>query len=530
MIGYYKIEDVTSGRLRTPSSHAELNTLEISSTLLTPSLFRVPPLVEAGADGQLRYRGEAEQPMSPVARSGSSQGLNNNSGLGSVGLFYSHEPRSISLIFFSSPGFISRDQSRSRPPSSDSAASASPRLPPLSISTSHRDSATPGSPHRLNSSMRNSNRFDPYSTGRSSPNLSYSASGASNYPFPSQQSPNRPTFPPSSNTLDDRTFRSLDISGPAPMSPVMSTMSSSAPSSSHQWAMQHSVGLSRTPASDQSSSTSFYQPQQSTPFPHSGPTSTGGASAGMFSYQPPPPSAYPPPPPSGSARQPPPGRTSPPMPYPQYTPFPPSLHSQHHQPPSSSLPGRPSSSHYLTQQHQPSRSSIASSSSRPYGPSLPQPNLGSSSGYANSGSSSGYPSLDRPSSTSTSLDFNPPPPHHQHQQRPAYDYQPIQHPSDYSRYSAGNQSAYPQIYSNHRALANGMVIGLSGEVDDDARHGLGLGEEQSESQGGSGRAHTIKEEPNDEVDGWSSGWRGPPTPANPETHSRWPPGAKGGYT
>lgn len=95
---YYKIDDVTSGRLRTPSSHAELISLEISSTFLSPSLFRVPPLVETGADGQLRYKGEPDPPMSPVTRSGSSQGFNSPS-LGPVSsgsrlqeLFFSYSP------------------------------------------------------------------------------------------------------------------------------------------------------------------------------------------------------------------------------------------------------------------------------------------------------------------------------------------------------------------------------------------------------------------------------------------------------
>lgn len=75
MIGYYCIDDVTSGRLRTPSSHSELISLEVSSDFLSPTLFRVPPIVEIGADGQLKYKGESDTPMSPMTRSGSSQGF-----------------------------------------------------------------------------------------------------------------------------------------------------------------------------------------------------------------------------------------------------------------------------------------------------------------------------------------------------------------------------------------------------------------------------------------------------------------------
>lgn len=87
MIGYYKIDDVTSGRLRTPSSHSELVVLDISATFLLPSLFRVPPLVETGQDGQLKYKGEPDPSMSPATRSGSSQGFGTPV-LGSVRAFF----------------------------------------------------------------------------------------------------------------------------------------------------------------------------------------------------------------------------------------------------------------------------------------------------------------------------------------------------------------------------------------------------------------------------------------------------------
>lgn len=75
LIGYYRIEDVTSGRLRTPSSHPELVSIEVSSAFLAPALFRIPPIVEIGSDGQLRYKSEADAPLSPLTRSGSSQGF-----------------------------------------------------------------------------------------------------------------------------------------------------------------------------------------------------------------------------------------------------------------------------------------------------------------------------------------------------------------------------------------------------------------------------------------------------------------------
>lgn len=75
LIGYYRIEDVTSGRLRTPSSHPELVSIDVSSAFLAPALFRIPPIVEIGPDGSLRYKGEADAPLSPLTRSGSSQGF-----------------------------------------------------------------------------------------------------------------------------------------------------------------------------------------------------------------------------------------------------------------------------------------------------------------------------------------------------------------------------------------------------------------------------------------------------------------------
>ncbi|KAK4050448.1 Global transcription regulator sge1 [Microbotryomycetes sp. JL201] len=72
MICYYRIEDVTSGRLRTPSSHPELMSMEISPDMLAPSLFRVPPVIEIGLDGQVRYKAESDTPLSPNTRPGSS--------------------------------------------------------------------------------------------------------------------------------------------------------------------------------------------------------------------------------------------------------------------------------------------------------------------------------------------------------------------------------------------------------------------------------------------------------------------------
>ena len=60
LISYYKIEDVTNGRLRSPSSLPELASLDISPEYLDKGHFRNPPKVEIGIDGRPRYRGEAD--------------------------------------------------------------------------------------------------------------------------------------------------------------------------------------------------------------------------------------------------------------------------------------------------------------------------------------------------------------------------------------------------------------------------------------------------------------------------------------
>ncbi|KAG5652365.1 hypothetical protein H0H81_005267 [Sphagnurus paluster] len=69
LISYYRIEDVTNGRLRSPSSLPELASLDISPEYLDKTHFRNPPKVEIGVDGRPRYRGEADDidPSSPLS-------------------------------------------------------------------------------------------------------------------------------------------------------------------------------------------------------------------------------------------------------------------------------------------------------------------------------------------------------------------------------------------------------------------------------------------------------------------------------
>ncbi|GAA5956434.1 hypothetical protein JCM3765_005661 [Sporobolomyces pararoseus] len=179
LVAYYRLDDVTCGRLRTPSSHAELMSLEVSPGFLTPSLFRLPPVVEVGLDGQIRYKGESDTPISPLTRSGSSQG-------------------------FPTPN---PNPNQSRPTTSDPYTSTTPShlTPNLNPRPPSRDySAAPGSPRRgATATARSANRFDPYGA-RYSPNAS-SYSSTSSYPFnhqvpPSQPSPNRSTFSPIGET------------------------------------------------------------------------------------------------------------------------------------------------------------------------------------------------------------------------------------------------------------------------------------------------------------------------------------------
>ncbi|PWN18308.1 hypothetical protein BCV69DRAFT_253172, partial [Microstroma glucosiphilum] len=61
LISYYKVEDVRSGRLRTPLSLPEISGLDISPMILQKSNFRNPPDIEVLPDGTLRYRGDGSE-------------------------------------------------------------------------------------------------------------------------------------------------------------------------------------------------------------------------------------------------------------------------------------------------------------------------------------------------------------------------------------------------------------------------------------------------------------------------------------
>jgi hypothetical protein len=82
LISYYKPADVESGRLRTPSSVPELAALEIAAEYLDKTHFRIPPRIDVGRDGRMRYVGEAEDEDDGGAGTGGGLG---NGGVGIVG-------------------------------------------------------------------------------------------------------------------------------------------------------------------------------------------------------------------------------------------------------------------------------------------------------------------------------------------------------------------------------------------------------------------------------------------------------------
>ncbi|KAK4052921.1 Global transcription regulator sge1 [Microbotryomycetes sp. JL221] len=260
MICYYRIEDVTSGRLRTPSSHPELMSMEISQDMLAPSLFRVPPVIEIGIDGQVRYKSESDTPLSPTTRPGSSS--------------------AVDLI---APP-LTAPQIRSRPPSSDSAngRTSSPRVAPIPLGLPRKQDAQSVSPsvHRASvGSLRSSGRFDPYTqTSRgahATPTLT-----SSSYPATAEHTARAQghsfTLPPQQETYD----MLAGVQG-------ASWQNGDGP-------FDASAPLNR-PAMDPPM---LYQPQPTRPMNPSGPYAQGvesypappGSSGGIFSYQAPPPS------------------------------------------------------------------------------------------------------------------------------------------------------------------------------------------------------------------------------------------------
>ncbi|GAA5899288.1 uncharacterized protein JCM6883_005171 [Sporobolomyces salmoneus] len=281
LVAYYRLDDVTSGRLRTPSSHAELMSLEVSPGFLTPSLFRMPPVVEVGLDGQIRYKGESDTPISPLTRSGSSQ------------------------------GFPTPNLNQSRPATSDPYSTSAPPPPHLTQSLGPRPpsrdfSAAPGSPRRgATATVRSANRFDPYGAGRYSPNAT-AYSSTSSYPFnhqvpPSQPSPNRATFSPIGETVAENHRRESSGSDGRSTAQMMmeNTGSTAQPGGWYGQSQGHGQGPGpgsyqdlpnggRGRASFQGEiSPNYYRPRQAIPYGTPTPNEAISSGPGVFAYNPP---------------------------------------------------------------------------------------------------------------------------------------------------------------------------------------------------------------------------------------------------
>ncbi|GAA5912191.1 hypothetical protein JCM6882_003079 [Rhodosporidiobolus microsporus] len=267
LIGYYRIEDVTSGRLRTPSSHPELAVLQVSPAFLAPTLFRIPPIVEVGPDGQLTYKGESDTPLSPLTQSGSS-------------------------------GFPTPALGQSRPSTSSADTSHFGSLLPTPATPWDYGPPPPGSPRRgATATFRSNNRFDPYSSSsRFSPTTSTFPSNAS-YPFPLI-----PSNQPPSRGGPFSTIGEVPHEGEASFqarTPPVDGLSTSAPQSEGWHGPQggpSSLYQSLPPSRGYGGgaggqepvprSPTFYQPRQAMPY---APTSDASSSNAIFAYNPPPP-------------------------------------------------------------------------------------------------------------------------------------------------------------------------------------------------------------------------------------------------
>lgn len=63
LVSYFSLDDVLTGRLRTPSSMPELASLELPSDFLHPDLFRMPLRTTKDSFGHRRYLGEPDDSL-----------------------------------------------------------------------------------------------------------------------------------------------------------------------------------------------------------------------------------------------------------------------------------------------------------------------------------------------------------------------------------------------------------------------------------------------------------------------------------
>ncbi|WVR03339.1 hypothetical protein IAU60_000330 [Kwoniella sp. DSM 27419] len=206
MVSYYTIDDVLTGKLRSPSTIPELASLEISQEYLHKQNFRFPPMIEIGQDGIPRYRGEAEEPSSPTSPTGAYPFLGFPNSAGGNEYYDTSHPHMTSHA----PRLASSPRSRSitvpmpipLPQHTHSAAAgyAGPSSAGSgfyhSPSTSSMHYAPPIVRHGSNSSIHSSTsgvirpgsshrRYDPYSQAGSAP--SPRLSGGLQYPHPGRR-------------------------------------------------------------------------------------------------------------------------------------------------------------------------------------------------------------------------------------------------------------------------------------------------------------------------------------------------------
>ncbi|KAN0059940.1 Global transcription regulator sge1 [Thecaphora frezii] len=190
LISYYTVDDVRSGRLRTPSSLPEIAALCISPIFLNKSNFRNPPHIEVGPDGIPRYRGDsAESPSARLASGHHSSSEGTSSGSDSRDARSIHSPGNAMVLY--SPSSMLADGSQVDPYMRHAhQIGGSGTL----MTTSTASSGMYGGPgnHRRSSDTQNrrsSSRYEPYSiTGHYGHNSAATASSAAASPYASYYS------------------------------------------------------------------------------------------------------------------------------------------------------------------------------------------------------------------------------------------------------------------------------------------------------------------------------------------------------
>ncbi|WAQ84463.1 hypothetical protein PtA15_5A33 [Puccinia triticina] len=143
MISYYKLDDVVSGRLRTPTSHASMLHIQIVAHLLNPSFYRAPPQYYM-SNGRIwiQEEGPEETTSIPSTVSSAAPSLHNVPRHGALPLPASGSTSS------NPPQAIRTTHPPARPDASEGITSAALSRPGSSdSSTGSPSAASPTSPH-----------------------------------------------------------------------------------------------------------------------------------------------------------------------------------------------------------------------------------------------------------------------------------------------------------------------------------------------------------------------------------------------